>query len=856
MQELAAYGARPALLTSDGALTYAELARRVQTTADALGPVRRLVLLASGATVESVVTYLAALTAGHPVLLTTGADPLTVEAMTAAYDPDVVAVPAGGWTPQERREGSAHALHPELALLLSTSGSTGSPKLARLSHENVRGNAASIGEYLGIRGTDTAITSLPLHYCYGLSVLHSHVLRGAGVVLTDLSVVDAGFWQLFRTHRVTTFAGVPHTFDLLDTVGFADLALPSLRYVTQAGGRLAPERVVRLAQLGERRGWDLFVMYGQTEATARMAYLPPDLAATHPGAIGVPVPGGSLRLEPAPDCTEPGVGELVYAGPNVMLGYAEGPADLSLGRTVHELHTGDLARRASDGLFEVVGRLSRLVKILGLRVDLQRVEAGLEELGDTTVCVGSDDELVVVAEGEPELRRVQRHAAAMAGLPVHRVRALAVDALPRLATGKPDLVAIRALATPSEPPTLPPNAESPSGAATVRALYAELLDRPDVTDDDTFVRLGGDSLSYVEVSLRLEQLLGHLPDRWHLLTVRQLEDCRASRRRTWRRLETGIALRAAAILAIVGSHVELVAVLGGAHVLLGLAGHNVARFHLTSAPRRQRLRHLFASTARVAVPSMAWITATVLVVGDVGWLNAALLGTALGPDTWGPHWSYWFVEVVVHTLLLLTVLISVPLLDRTERRWPFAVALAVVGAGLLTRYDLLSVGGTDRIHTGPVIVWIFALGWAAAKTATCAQRWLVTALVVVTVAGFFDDWQRDATVIGGLLLLVWVPSVPCPAPLARVAGVLASSSLYVYLTHWQVYPHLEDDYPVAALLASLVVGVAYWLLCRHVASWLHLRWSRGVSARRSPMTSAPTGASVELRRPAPLRVPS
>lgn len=822
VEELAAYGGRPALLTTDGAVTYAELADRVHASADALGPVRRLVLIAGANAVEPVVSYLAALTAGHPVLLAPGCDTLTLEAMTAAYDPDVVVGPISGWRPQERREGSAHALHPELALLLSTSGSTGSPKLARLSHENVRSNAASIGEYLGIRGTDRAVTTLPLHYCYGLSVLHSHLLHGAGVVLTDLSVVDPRFWEIFRAHRATSFAGVPHTFELLDRVGFADLALPSLRYVTQAGGRLAPERVVRFAQLGERRGWDLFVMYGQTEATARMAYLPPDLAATHPGAIGVPVPGGSLRLEPMPGCDEPGVGELVYAGPNVMLGYAEGQADLSLGRTLHELHTGDLARCTSDGLFEVVGRRSRLVKILGLRVDLQRGEAGLEELGDTASCVGSDDELVVVAEGEPELRRVQQRAAGVAGLPVHRVRALAVDALPRLATGKPDLAAIRALATPSEPPTLPPDADAPSGTVAVLELYAELLDRPDVTGDDTFVGLGGDSLSYVEVSVRLEQLLGHLPDDWHLMTVRELTRTSRHPRSRWRRLETGVALRAAAIIAVVGSHVELFALLGGAHVLLAVAGHNLGRFQLTAAPRVQRRRRLLISVVRVAAPSIVWIAAAAWILGDLGWANVLLLHTLVGADIWSPAWSYWFVETVVHIMLVLAAVLSLPLLDRAERRWPFAFPLSVVLFGLLTRYDVVVLqSGEDRIHTSTVVFWLFALGWTTAKASTPARRWLVTALALATVPGFFVDAQRDAVVVAGLLLLVWLPSLPCPAVFIRLVGVLASASLYVYLTHWQVYPYLERDYPLAALLASLAVGVAYWFAWRRAGAWLH-----------------------------------
>ena len=145
-----------------------------------------------------------------------------------------------------------------------------------------------------------------MHYCYGLSVINSHLLRGAALSSPSLSVADACFWELFRKARGTSFAGVPYTFDLLDRVGFADMRLPHLRYVTQAGGRLAPEPGGPLrGAWAAAHGWDLFVMYGQTEATARMAYLPPRLAPNHAATDRVPVPGGSFRLRPVPDSPDP-----------------------------------------------------------------------------------------------------------------------------------------------------------------------------------------------------------------------------------------------------------------------------------------------------------------------------------------------------------------------------------------------------------------------------------------------------------------------------------------------------------------------------------------------------------------------
>jgi acyl-CoA synthetase (AMP-forming)/AMP-acid ligase II len=823
--ELARFGDAPALIARDEVVTYRQLAARVDDVARRLGTTRRLVLVAGANAVEPLVAYLGALAGGHPVLLAPDDRPDVVRGLVEAYDPDVVAAGEGAWSLDERREGSAHELHDELALLLSTSGSTGSPKLVRLSRENVQSNAEAIAAYLQIRDTDRAVTSLPLHYCYGLSVIHSHLARGAALLLTDLSVVDRCFWELVRRERATSFAGVPYTFELLERVGFAEMDLPHLRYVTQAGGRMAPERVARWSSLGRESGWDLFVMYGQTEATARMAYLPPDLAGAHPGAIGMPIPGGSFELEPVEGARD-GVGELVYRGPNVMLGYASEPADLALGRTLDALRTGDLARRGAAGLWEIAGRRSRFAKIVGLRIDLDRAEAVL-----SACCVGRDDELAIAIDDDRDVAALRRQAVDALGVPAGAVRVRRLAAIPRLASGKPDYAAIDALVRDGEPAvgSEPAAARHPGGLAggaadeqardrRVRALLAEVLDLDpaQVRDEDTFVALGGDSLSYVEASVQLEAALGTLPTGWHVTPVGELAAAARPPRRGLlprHRLETSVLLRALAIVLIVGTHAGLFALLGGAHLLVAVAGFNFARFQLGPAPRLRRLRGQLASMARIAIPTVAWIAVAALLIADeYGAANVLLANALVGPETWSPQWHFWFVEVLLYILLGLAALLAVPAADRAERRWPWAFAAAVLGFGLLGRYGVLDLG---LPNTRPVL-WLFALGWLAARSAAPWQRGVVTALVVVTVPGFFGEPQREALVGCGLLLLLWAPSVPSPARVCRVAAVLASASLYIYLTHWQVYRPLADM-PLVAVGASLAVGIAYWTVATRVA---------------------------------------
>lgn len=850
--QLASYGDSPAILTDNQSLTYRELADRVDAMAHRLGPVRRLVALAAANDLDSLVAYLAALVAGHPLILLPEDKPAALESLVTAYDPDVVLRPGGGTTVlEERRPGTGHELHPDLALLLSTSGSTGSPKLVRLSQKNLQSNAESIAEYLGIDSGDRAATTLPMSYCYGLSVINSHLLRGAGLVLTDLSVVDPCFWELFRSKEATAFAAVPYTFELLERVGFADMDLPRLRYVTQAGGRLAPDKVRGYAELGHRNGWDLFVMYGQTEATARMAYLPPELAATVPGAIGVPVPGGDFRIDPVPGLTD---GELVYTGPNVMLGYAQSPADLAKGRTIHELRTGDLARKHPAGVYEVVGRRNRFVKIVGLRVDLGQVERILADLGVQAASAGTDEGLVVAIEGDQDTRLLGKVLSQGLGLPRTALEVHAVEHLPRLATGKLDYPAVLALGrrnaagpgTPAPDGSGPPDA---SGQDNVRKIFEDTLERSGIGGDDTFVSLGGDSLSYVAASVRLEQALGHLPSDWHVRPVRDLEPRLRSlparkARRFFAPLETSIVLRAVAIVCIVSTHVGLFSWQGMAHVLMAVAGYNFARFQL-SGERLPRLRRQLTSLARVVIPSMAFIAVAYLVTDRYSLANIVLLNAVIGPEAVTTHWHFWFIEVLVYILVAMTALLTIPWASRAEQRFPLFFPLALTGLGLLTRFELVDPG---LPNTAPAL-WLFALGWAIARSRNLGQRCAVSGIAALTVPGFFENASREWTLLVGILVLVWLPTIPVPNGLRRVTVMLASASLYAYLVHWLVYPPLAGISPALAVAGSLAAGVAYWALSMQVMGL----FSRGVRRRKARPGAAnaavPASIATTLRRP-------
>lgn len=835
---LAKHGERTALIDAHGRhLTYRELADRVAAMRARLGTTRRLVLVAAANDVEPIVAYLAALSGGHPVLLASADDDAYRAELIARYDPDVVI--DDEFT--ERRPDTAHTLHPDLALLLSTSGSTGSPKLVRLSARNLQANAESIARYLAIEPADRPITSLPMQYCYGLSVINSNLSRGAGLVLTDASVIDPEFWTLFREHGCTSLHGVPYTFDLLNRAGFADMDLPTLRYVTQAGGRLAPERVRELARLGRRAGWRLFVMYGQTEATARMAYLPPELAEDHPEAIGVAIPGGEFEL--APDAA--GEGELIYRGPNVMLGYADHPADLAKGSTVTALATGDLARRTQNGLYVVTGRASRFVKVCGLRIDLDHVERLCAEQGRTARCTGDDERLLIAVATDDDVVPVTELVTARLGLPAAAVRVAVLGETPRLASGKVDYTALAAAVAATDAAAR----DTVAPAAGVREIFASVLPRytpADIRDDDSFVTLGGDSLSYVRASVALEKSLGELPATWPSLPVAELERLRP-RRRALAVIETNIVLRAVAIVLVVGGHVGLLHILGGAHLLLVLAGWSFARFVLPSGVAKGFVatpdgttkpfatpRAILRSAARIAVPSMVWLAWRAAVTEDVEWANVVLLHNYLGTTA---AIGYWFVEVLVQTLLLLSVLFAIPAVRRFERGTPFLMPLAVLAASLTGRLFIGGIGEWfEWAMTTHAMAWFFALGWLAFRARTWAQQLVVVAVAFLTIPGFFANDVREGVVLVGLLLVLFVPRLRVPRVLVGPIGLIASASLYIYLTHFALLPGmLAIASPLVVTASGIALGIVVWFAAERGTA-LGVRLWRRQSARHRAVT--------------------
>lgn len=284
-----------------------------------------------------------------------------------------------------------------LASIIYTSGTTGNPKGVSLTHTNLSSNVRSILEYLELRATDSIVNVLPFFYSYGNSILHTHLAAGGRIVLEKSMMYPAQVLRRMADESVTGFSGVPSTYSiLLNRVDITQFDLSSVRYMTQAGGPMAPADIQRLMALFPQVRF--FVMYGQTEASARLSYLPPEHLVRKMGSIGVAIPGVTIEIHDQLDMKvgPHEVGELCAQGDNIMQGYWKNDEMTRLVIRDNWLHTGDLAYQDDDGYLYIVGRATDMIKSGAHRISPKDIEEVVLEVDGVAeaVAVGIPDELL------------------------------------------------------------------------------------------------------------------------------------------------------------------------------------------------------------------------------------------------------------------------------------------------------------------------------------------------------------------------------------------------------------------------------------------------------------------------------
>lgn len=445
-----------AVIDSDGAaLTYGELQLFVHQLSSRVATRSVCFLLLENNAGGVAWTYASMATRSLvPVLLNSKTDADLLQHLYDIYQPSYVCCPktkADTWMGElvwecydyalYRTAHTPYALYEELSHLLPTSGSTGSPKLVRHSYANVEASAANTAAFFGLTPTDRPLLVLPLYYTMGLSVMLSHFQAGATLLISSLSMTDRAFWSFMKDRKATSFTGVPYSYEILHCMRFYRMDLPHLTLLTQGGGKMPLQLNQQFAAYCRDTGKRWIATYGQSEGTARMAYLPAEYAIEKCGSIGRAVPNGELFLIDeqgntiqSPNCE----GEMCYRGKNVTLGYAYTSEDLNKGdERQGVLCTGDIAYRDEEGFYYIVGRKGRFLKLFGMRVGLDECEQIIRTSCKVDcACVGTDEKMYIFITSPQDAQRVKDQLVHTTQILASAFEVRVVDQLPKNEVGK------------------------------------------------------------------------------------------------------------------------------------------------------------------------------------------------------------------------------------------------------------------------------------------------------------------------------------------------------------------------------------------------------------------------------------
>jgi len=413
------------ILENHKSITYNELLTNSKKISKKLNKKKKIVFLLGKNNLETIIGYIAFVNQGYAVmLLDFKINNLFLKNLISIYKPNYIfcdkkkvankniyksILRFKDYNLLERKKHKEITINKDLMLLMSTSGTTGSPKFVKQSYSNVLSNTQEIIKYLGINSKHITITSLPISYVYGLSVINSHLFAGSTIILTNCSMVEKKFWDLIATFKVNSFSGVPYNYSIIEKI-FKKSIPNSLKYTTQAGGKMNNVLLKNIIKIYKKNKIKLIQMYGAAEATSRMSYLNWKNVDKKIGSIGKPIPGGKFYLI---DNNSKVIkendkkGELVYQGKNVCMGYAQKLSDLSLpDLNSGLLKTGDIAYRDNDGFYYIVGRKNRYTKIYGIRVDLSELELILLKKGiDAIMSEGRENKINIYFKSSKNIKK-------------------------------------------------------------------------------------------------------------------------------------------------------------------------------------------------------------------------------------------------------------------------------------------------------------------------------------------------------------------------------------------------------------------------------------------------------------------
>jgi long-chain acyl-CoA synthetase len=441
-----------AFISNNNTYTYKDLNNFSKKISKYIKVKKSLIIILSNNLIESVFAYFSLLHLKHvPIILDEKTDRIFLKKLIKTYKPNYI------WSPIKKRERKKKVfffenynlielnkkkinLHKDLCLLATTSGSTGSKRLVKQSYINLKSNTDEICKYLNIKKKDKTIMTLPINYTFGMSVLNTHYIKKSIIILNNNSILQKKFWEIFKTYEPNCIYGVPYTFEILDGLKFFK-EKNKIKFLAQAGGKLNKYYQLKIGKFAKKNKFKFYIMYGQAEATTRIAYLKPELVLKKKNSIGKSINGGKIKLldsKNKPILKNNVPGNLVYSGKNIFIGYAFQQSDLAKKEIIKNLYTNDIATRDDQGFYYIVGRSKRFCKVLGISYNLDDIEELIKKKFKRLnfAIVSNDKKIFVFSDNSKLSTAATKFISKKININLSLIENKKISKIPRLENGK------------------------------------------------------------------------------------------------------------------------------------------------------------------------------------------------------------------------------------------------------------------------------------------------------------------------------------------------------------------------------------------------------------------------------------
>ncbi len=741
----------------------------------------------------------------------------------------------GAWMRREFTPSNTN----EIALISFTSGTEGDPKGVRLTHNNLADVVTRLNSLMQLDDSISEYIGVPVYHSFGFGRCRAVATAGGKFFIPSNGFNPSEISEMLRKGEINAISAVPSLWRVLlankDVIGSYGRQVRWIEIGSQYMSRREKEEMKTL--FPEAR---LVQHYGLTEASRTTLLQIHEVEGELLESVGQALGGVEIKQTPE--------GQIAIRGNHVALHYLIDDKEVALQDEDGWFVTKDLGS-LENGYLYYEGRADDVINCGGIKVSPEALETKIyASIGCSTglaICRKTDsmrgEGFLLAVTKELNVEKQQLREAALQAtqeLGVNAANAITiidVDSLPKTATGKiqrKQLAQSYALQSSDEDQSVDATDSTVADASPIQAIFRRVLNLSNIEPQNSFISLGGDSLSYIQFSMQLESYLGYLPQRWEQMSLTELERLVPQRKRN-NAIEMDVFLRAIAISAVVSTHCSMIAlkyIFGGSLLLLILAGLNFARFQ-GYALSKGKFDSIIPTFRGLLIPHFVMIIASQILNQKFDATVLLLFNNfiiSLGDRVSPLPYPYWFMSVLVQILVLFYLLFLIKPLRYFANSSPWRFGLILLITAVLTSMISMHLWHSNELfypRLPHVLLWLFALGWCIHFAKSRTENLATTGILVITMSLMFMNGitsEKLWILIGGAML-IWVPSISLPPILKSIIRTISAATYYIYVIHMSfiyVIVKLGISYPLTNFIVAMLGSILIWFLVRRLREFL------------------------------------